>query len=393
MRVFLSATIVCLVASCSGDQRPLQPTPVCSVTVDPSATTFSDLGGTASVNVSTSTVNCPWSARVDAAWVSISSGANGQASGVLTYAVAANLSPDPRTAVIEIGGASHVIQQAGQTPAPECHYALGTFEAAFDSTGGDGRVAVSATEGCEWTAASNASWVVLTSNPRNTGPGEVTYTVHPNLDPTSRTATLTIATATFTVRQAGAAASSCQFRVTPVAFSPCMPAGTIQARLETGALCPWTATTDTPWLDITTPASGQGPADIQVSFSANYDAPREGLVRVRWPTPTAGQNLRISQAGCRYTVTKTTIDMPAAGGSATFDVVQQSDPTICGGPTQDACVWSAVSDASWVVVTTPMPQRGDRPVTLNVAANSGGVARSGTVRVRDRTIRINQAGG
>jgi hypothetical protein len=392
--MFLCATVACLVAAgCSGDGRPLQPTPVCSVTVDPPVRTFSDQGGTASINVSTTAANCPWSTRVDAAWVNISSGASGQESGVLTYTVAANVSPDPRTAVIDINGASHVIQQAGQTPTPECRYVIDKSDASFDTDGGDGRVAVSATEGCEWTAASNASWVVLTSNPRNTGNGEVSYSVKPNFDPTSRTATITIATVMLTVRQAGASTTSCQYRVTPVAFNPCMPAGTIQARLETGAVCQWSSSTDTPWLNITSPTSGRGPAEIQVSFSANYDAPREGLVKVRWPAPTAGQNLRISQAGCRYSVTKTVIDMPAAGGSTTFDVVQQSDPTVCGGPKQNACVWSAVSDAGWVVVTTPMPQMGDGPVTVSVAANSGGSARSATIRLRDLTVRINQAGG
>jgi hypothetical protein len=39
-----------------------------------------------------------------------------------------------------------------------------------------------------------------------------------------------------------------------------------------------------------------------------------------------------------------------------------------------------------------MPQTGDGRVTLSVAANDGRTARSGTVRVRDLTVRINQAG-
>ena len=46
---------------------------------------------------------------------------------------------------------------------------------------------------------------------------------------------------------------------------------------------------------------------ITVEYPDNYDAPRAGTVLVRWPTPTQGQNVHLSQAGCRYAVTKTTV--------------------------------------------------------------------------------------
>lgn len=42
--------------------------------------------------------------------------------------------------------------------------------------------------------------------------------------------------------------------------------------------------------------------------------------------------------------------------------VQSNDPISCGGPLQDACVWSAVSSAPWITITTPMPRAGDNPV-------------------------------
>ena len=62
----------------------------------------------------------------------------------------------------------------------------------------------------------------------------------------------------------------------------------------------------------------------------------------RWPTPTAGQNVRLAQAGCLYGVSRSSFNIPATGGSGTFDVLQQSDPNTCGGATQDRCVWSAI---------------------------------------------------
>ena len=113
---------------------------------------------------------------------------------------------------------------------------------------------------------------------------------------------------------------------------------------------------------------------------------------VRWPTPTAGQNVRVSQAGCRYGVSKSAISFTSAGGSSSFEVLQQSDPYTCGGATQDRCVWTATSNASWITITSSMPRAGDNPVFFTVAPNESTGARTGTIVVRDKVIQITQAG-
>jgi len=132
---------------------------------------------------------------------------------------------------------------------------------------------------------------------------------------------------------------------------------------------------------------------IQFSTSDNYDAPRTGLVMVRWPTPTQGQNIQIAQAGCLYVVSRNMFTMPATGRDGTFDVYQTSNPNECGGPLQDGCLWSAVSEATWIVVTTRMPVRGDSPVSFAVAPNSTGSTRTGAIRVKDKSVTIVQTGG
>ena len=113
---------------------------------------------------------------------------------------------------------------------------------------------------------------------------------------------------------------------------------------------------------------------------------------VRWETPTQGQNVRVAQAGCRYAVSVPSINVVAAGGPAQFSVYQQSDPYTCGGPLQNGCLWSAEPDVAWITVNTSMPQFGDNPVSLTIAANDSSTARSGNVRVRDQVVRITQAG-
>ena len=129
-----------------------------------------------------------------------------------------------------------------------------------------------------------------------------------------------------------------------------------------------------------------------MNVGENWDAPRNGVLQVRWPTPTAGQNVRVTQGGCHYAVSTGALIVAAAGGPSRFDVYQQSEPYTCGGPLQNGCKWIAQSDAPWITVTTPMPQYGDNPVELSIAANGSTAPRSGNVRVRDQIVRITQNG-
>jgi len=91
-------------------------------------------------------------------------------------------------------------------------------------------------------------------------------------------------------------------------------------------------------------------------------------------------------------VSRSSFGFVAGGGSGTFDVLQQSDPTECGGALQDRCVWTAQSNVPWIVVTSPMPRSGDDRVAFTVAANTASTARSGTITVRDQVVSVTQSG-
>jgi hypothetical protein len=84
------------------------------------------------------------------------------------------------------------------------------------------------------------------------------------------------------------------------------------------------------------------------------------------------------------------LSFASAGGTGTFDVLQQSDPNTCGGATQDQCLWTAQSTASWITVTSSMPRKGDNPVTFVVARNDTASARTGSITVRDKVVTITQ---
>lgn len=75
----------------------------------------------------------------------------------------------------------------------------------LSASGSNGIVNVNATGSCGWSAASNASWITITSGSSGTGNGTVGFTVSANTG-AQRTGTLTIAGQTFTVVQDGVTA-------------------------------------------------------------------------------------------------------------------------------------------------------------------------------------------
>jgi hypothetical protein len=194
----------------------------------------------------------------------------------------------------------------------------------------------------------------------------------------------------FSIAQAGDP-PVCEFQVSPAIVNACMAVPyELSSSVTTTASCAWTVASDTPWITVSGGATRTGSGEIRFRIGSNYDAPRLGVVKVRWDTPTAGQNVQVAQAGCRYAVNPTVRAVPADGGTFTFDVFQQSDPLECGGPLQDRCLWSAAADVPWITLTTPMPQAGDGRVTFTAAPNSGG-ARTGRIAVRDKVVTVEQA--
>jgi hypothetical protein len=383
----LIAAASLVLSTCGGS--PTQPPPVCTVTLSAATADFGASGGSGSVTVN-APAGCSWSAVAGAGWITITGGASGNGPGSVSYSISANGGTDQRSAPVTIGGQTVSVRQQGRT-ATTCTYTLSHDRQDFGPGGGSGSFMVSTAAECAWSAVSQAPWVVITGGGQGNGNGKVDYTVSANSGIPGRDTTIAFAGTTFEIRQAGDT-SSCEYSLTPVTLNVCMPNGTVQATLTTQASCPWTAAADRPWIALPGSESGSGSAVLSMTYTDNFDAPRDGMVMVRWPTPTAGQNIRLSQAGCTYGVSRTDMSFPSAGGTGTFDVVQQSIPIECGGATQDRCQWTAQSTVPWIVITSSMPRTGDNPVAFTVAANDTAQARTGQITVRDRTVTINQAG-
>ena len=160
--------------------------PACGFDLRPPAAAVPALGGVASVSV-VAPAGCAWTARSDAPWLRIASGASGDGAGTVQYIVAANPGA-ARSATLEIAGKTFAVGQPASALA--CTAWLSPPIAVASSRGGVGSVTIAIGAGCAWTATSQVPWITVTSGPGGTGGGTVTYSVAPGAG--LRTGSITI---------------------------------------------------------------------------------------------------------------------------------------------------------------------------------------------------------
>ncbi len=119
----------------------------------------------------------------------------------------------PHTVVLNLDDGSTVshsltVQTAGSCGTTTCTYSLSAAEQQAAAAGDSGQVSVSSGSSCQWSAASNAGWLSVTSpTGTTTGSGLVRWTAAANPTQTQRAGRITVAgSKTLTVTQAAAEA-------------------------------------------------------------------------------------------------------------------------------------------------------------------------------------------
>ncbi len=234
---------------------------------------------------------------------------------------------------------------------------------------------MTAGDGCNWTASSSAAWVTVTAGASGSGNGAVTFSVAPNPG-SARSGTIIVAGHAFTVTQA--AVVPCTYTITPPDASVAASGGTGIVTVSAGAGCAWTASSNAPWLTVTSGGSGAGNGSVAFSVAANPGSARTGTITV------AGQTFTVNQAAapvsCTYTIAPPNASFGALGGTGAVGV-----------STGAGCEWRATSNAAWITVTSGASGTGNGAVAFSVAVNLLG-ARTGTITVAGETFTVNQAG-
>lgn len=181
--------------------------------------------------------------------------------------------------------------------------------------------------------------------------------------------------------------AACSYSVSPVELTEHWHGAGFSLTVTSSPGCTWTASPSEPWISLDR-TSGEGSGLVAVSHGMfTEDATRRAAVQIRWPTSTAGQNVWVTQEGCRYGFDATPASFPASGGARRVTVVTQAVSASCS----IGCPWTATSTVAWIRITSSMPMAGDDAFSYEVDANPGG-ARVGTITIAGRTLAISQAG-
>jgi len=255
----------------------------CTYQLGTGSASFDHSGGTGVVTVLASTSSCAWQALSNDSWITLTGEATGVGNGTVTYSVAANTSTSPRTGTLSIAGHVFTVTQAARS----CSYTITPSSSSFSASGGSSSLYVDTQTGCNWSAASNVDWIVITSGSSGSGPLRVYYSVGENAAASSRVGTLTVAGQTFTVNQAGV---PCSFTISPTnqSFPSTGGAGTVNVS-ATMPTCTWGAASNAAWITITR-TSGSGSGQVGFDVGSNSGSPRTGTISIAGWTFTVQQD-------------------------------------------------------------------------------------------------------
>jgi hypothetical protein len=342
--------------------------PSCTFSISPTSQNVVAAGGTGGVTVST-TSTCAWTATSSAPFVTITSGASGTGNGTVAFSIAANTG-GARTGALTIAGQPFTVSQAAATAA--CTYSIAPANQNVASTAGTGTVNVSTTSACAWTAISTATWITITSGSTGTGNGSVAFSFAANAG-AARAGTIAIASQTFTLTQV----APCTYSIAPTSLNAPAAVSSGTVNVSTASTCGWSATSNAPFLTITSGATGAGNGAVAFNVAANTGAARTGTMTV------AGQTFSVTQAGvapvCTYSIAPASQTIDRTGGVGRVTVT-----------TQAGCPWTASSNNPlFITITAGASGTGSGAVTFVVSTNSG-AARTGTVTVAGQTATVQQ---
>ena len=335
----------------------------CTYSINPTSQSFSGAGGFGTVDAIANS-GCSYTIFTNnAAFITVTTSSVGNGNTTVGFTVAANTGP-ARTGSITIANLVFTINQDSG-----CAYTLSAASASIAAGGGTGGFNVVSESGCSWTAVSNASWITV-NTASGTGNGPVTFSVAANTGP-ARTGTITVGGQTFTVNQA----SGCSYMLNPPLTGFDASGGTGSFAVSTASNCPYTAVSSSPWITINSGGSGTGNGSVTFTVAANTGTARTGTITVGTQTFTVNQ-----ASGCTYSISVAVANFSEIGGNGSVNV-----------STGSGCTWTAVSNVSWITISSGASGAGGGTVNFVVASNSG-APRTGTLTIAGQTFTVNQTG-
>jgi hypothetical protein len=244
------------------------------------------------ITVEASDPECAWVAFSASNWITVTSGSEGSGDGMVTIAVEPNREFSARTGLLSIAGRSHSIQQSGVP----CEVALNPTQIQVASAGESG-LRVSVFSDCDWEMPLLPGWIILQDHAPAAGPGHFVFDVAPNTStqPRSRSLLPSPSSASVDGEALQVTQSGCVLSVSFSAPSQAVPSagatGLTVKLNQTNGPCASQATTDVPWITLTSGASGSDSRTLKYNVAVNKGGARTGRILV------GGQTFTVNQAG------------------------------------------------------------------------------------------------
>jgi hypothetical protein len=388
-RIALIVLVAAGVCGCETSSTVTEsPSPVkCQVAL--AAPPMMDAGGGSGSLAVTTQPECAWDVSSSASWISGFTPPSGQGNGTVSFRVSANDGASARDGMIVVNG-----EQVRVSQRAPCRYEIGPANQNVSASGGAGSINIATTSDCSWSAASEASWIGLSSSPSGSGNGTVNFTVAPNSGDV-RSSAIAIANQRANITQAGASAppTTCTSNISPTSQNVAATGGSgLSITVSAASTCQWSATSGASWITINAGATGTGNGTVVFSVAPNSGTQRTGTLTIAGrvftvsqaasssPTPPAPTPPPPSPpASCSYSISPRSDSVPVLGGTGTVDV-----------STTSACAWTASSNASWITIVSGASGTGDGRVSYLVLPNVSG-SRSGTLTIAGQTFTVTQA--
>lgn len=336
------------------------------VSVSPGNSSIPATGGSVVLDVG-GTLDVPWTAATDRAWLTIASGAASAVPGNIQFTASKSTQSVSRSGTVRIITTNqqieHVVTQAGVvgTLQPTNLYvvASGVVTSVYLSIDSD----------CQWFVQTGDAWIQ--AGPPVVGSANVPVRVLENTSVYTRTGTVTIGGALLTVVQEGRQASIAPDRLT---YDGNGDLGTVSVSVPQGTS--WELRESLDWVEIFSGSAGTGTGTVVYGVHA-LPAPntqRSGIIMV------AGQPHYVLQSDYMGSVAPTSAVYPAEGGTGTVEVAVASEAQ-----------WQALPGADWISILSGSPGTGPASMPYVVDEFVGqGTSRTGVLFVAGGEVKVTQ---
>ncbi len=244
--------------------------------LSPSSATYAKEGGSGSVSI-TVAAGASWSATSSVPWIAVQT-ASGIGNGTVAYTVSPYAGVVTRVGTMIIGSKTFTVTQTGA----DVNISPSSANKAYSSD--IIQVVVSALHGTSWTVTPNNGWITVVDAGNGYGDSVITLAIGSNPSYAARVGTVSVGSATFTIRQDGLRTPSMEIIPTISTAAPSGVLGNIAVSATPDS--PWNAQSQTSWILISSGSNGSGNGNINYIASANPTiSNRVGTILVNGPPP------------------------------------------------------------------------------------------------------------